>query len=122
MPHHTEHFLFGNDFMYHLNSRDFTKRQYKILGFLIRLSMGTMRSDCYIPRLIDFENCGIGKTKIKSELEILERAKVLSWDREGMLFRINHKYSEWEIPTNPKLSHRRYKQLIDLNVDSCTGM
>lgn len=95
--------------------RDFSKRQSKILGFLLRFVIGSKNGSIYIPNLADFELCGVHRTKIRKELEVLEESKVIFWNRGEMTFYINPNVVEWKIPEYKKYRHNRYLQLLDLN-------
>lgn len=95
--------------------RDFTKRQLKILGLLYILGMETKSLECYIPTLSSFEILGVNRTKIRKEIEKLESAKVMFWNRDKMTFRINPDTDQWKIPMNEKHTSDRIQRLIDLN-------
>lgn len=95
--------------------RNFTKRQLKIIGLLYILGMETKSLECYIPTLSSFEILGVNRTKIRLEIEKLEAANVIYWNRNTMIFRINQKTDQWKIPMNEKHTTDRIQRLIDLN-------
>jgi len=96
-------------------TRDFTKRQSRIMAFLLSLTLRQGGIKCYVPKLSDFEQCGISRTKIRVELQKLIDLKVIVWDREEMIFYINPNTDEWRTPTVKMYKENKYKALVDAN-------
>lgn len=94
--------------------RNFTKRQTNIIIFIFSLSFPYGKKSALIPKLQDFEVCGVTKTKIKEELEKLEILNVIDWDRELHLFSIKFPY-HWNAPYHAGASRERSLELLDLN-------
>ena len=87
----------ANELMEAFLAYEFTKRQHNIINFIVRLSYGFNRKNAYIPRLCFFQTCGVNKVDIKKELEYLEAANVIQWNRDYSLFAINKDHEKWEI-------------------------
>lgn len=97
--------------------RDFSKRQYKILLFILRLSWACNKKYAVIPNLKDFELCGISKNNIKKELLELENAGVLYWNRSENIFALNKYYEYWKTPKVLKIrTGQNIRQLIKANL------
>lgn len=73
------------------------------------------QSFCKIPHLKDFELCGVSRTKIRSELETLEEAKIITWDRENMYFGICDNVREMEVPKIATNDEERVDELFKIN-------
>ncbi|MFD0868796.1 replication protein [Paenibacillus residui] len=102
--------------------RKFTQRQRDIIDFILTLSWGCgSKPSALIPKLKDFELCGVGKNHIKNELEILESKRVIFWDREMNLFQINKHYDQWEIEIIGKYNKEKMNELISLNLSNRTS-
>ncbi|QUL57533.1 replication protein [Paenibacillus tritici] len=111
----------ANDLWKELIRRNFTKRQKDILLFIWRMSYGCNLKVAYIPKLKDFEICGVPATHIKNELKHLESAKVINWDREEKLFSINKDYDLWQITPVMGWETERFNALIHLNIKRKTS-
>lgn len=96
--------------------RDFSKRQLAILHLILRLSYGCKRKEANIPRLKDFEICGVGRTHISKELNYLEQCRVITWDKDSMLFKPNKDYEKWQVNPVKGWDEEEYKSLIHLNL------
>ena len=96
--------------------RDFTKRQNDILLFVWRLSYGCKKKSAIIPKLQDFDICGVSPTNITKELKHLAECKVLKWDRVNMIFEINKNYEFWQISPVKGWNADRFKELIGENL------
>lgn len=110
---------FSNDriklWVEHVIIRNFTKRQLKILGFIYLFAIHNENMDCYIPTLASFENVGIAKTKIRQEIEKLEKLNVVSWDRKNMTFTINVDTENWKVDFCENYKPGKIKQIYTLN-------
>jgi hypothetical protein len=95
--------------------RDFTKRQVNIVFMIFTFSFAYGKENALIPKLADFELCGVSKTLIKKELEKLEEIKVLTWDRDTNEFEINSPLI-WEAPYHYGYSDIRSQELFLLNL------
>ena len=96
--------------------RDFTKRQKDILFFIWRLSYGCQKRTAYVPKMKDFELCGVPATKIRPELEYLEKCRVMFWDRDDHIFEINKNYEEWFVSLVKTWDEVKFNDLIALNL------
>ena len=95
-------------------TRDFTKRQRKILDLILRLSWGCGQKDAYIPRQRDFSVVGIHEVDIKSELEWLEVSKVIA--REGSFYWFNKNFDDWEVSRVKPYQPEKLSKLLSLNL------
>lgn len=111
----------ANDLWKELIRRNFTKRQKDILLFVWRMSYGCNLKVAYIPKLKDFEICGVPATHIKNELKHLEDAKVINWDRKDRLFSIDKNYDLWQITPVMGWETERFNALIHLNLKRKTS-
>lgn len=101
--------------------RDFTKRQRSILDLILRLSWGCGKKYAIIPRLKDFELCGVSRTKIKAELEYLTNARVIEWDRYENRFMFCKDYDSWKISIVLNYDRELLNHLIHINVLDATA-
>jgi hypothetical protein len=111
----------ANDLINELIRRNFTKRQKDILLFVWRMSYGCNLKVAFIPKLKDFEVCGVPATHIKSELKHLENAKVINWVKDEKLFSINKDYDLWQITPVMGWESERFNALIHLNLKRKTS-
>ncbi|OXM87302.1 replication protein [Paenibacillus rigui] len=95
--------------------RDFTKRQRTIIHFISLLSFELDKSSAIIPKLQDFELCGISSTKIKAELVELAEAQVIIWDKDIHEFKMNLNFEEWRVAVNSKWMESRFQDLLLIN-------
>lgn len=106
----------ANEIWDQLTMRDFTKRQRAIIDLVLRLSYGCGKKYAHIPTLNSFALAGVRPNHIRAELEKLEAARVLTWDREAMLFEFNKRYSQWGIPVIQTADNDKLGELIALNL------
>ncbi|MBJ6361111.1 replication protein [Paenibacillus sp. GCM10012307] len=106
----------SNSIYQQLIQRDFTKRQLSVLLMILRLSYGCQRSNAYIPKLISFELCGVGKTNITNVLNSLVKQKVLHWDKIESTFAINQNVQDWEIEVVSGWESEVFQHLLRLNL------
>lgn len=99
--------------------RDFTKRQRSILDLILRLSWGCGKKTAIIPLQKDFEMVGVDQTKVKSELNWLVNAKVISWDQDEKEFSFNKNYDEWKVSIVVGYDKKRFAELLNLNIRTC---
>lgn len=111
----------ANDLINELIRRNFTKRQKDILLYVWRMSYGCNLKVAHIPKLKDFEICGVPATHIKSELKHLENANVINWDRKEKLFSIKKDYDLWQITPVVGWESERFNALIHLNLKRKTS-
>jgi hypothetical protein len=95
--------------------RDFTKRQKNIIWMIFTFSFPYGKYHAVIPKLKDFELCGVSKTKIKEELNRLVELNVLSWDEGLNKFEIKSPV-EWEAPYHYGYNDPRSVELFILNL------
>lgn len=96
--------------------RDFSKRQLAIMHFIIRLSYGCHRKDCFIEKYNYFEVAGINKVDIKKELKFLRECGVINWDENHMIFSINKDYDKWQITPSKGFDKEKFDQIIHQNL------
>lgn len=96
--------------------RKFTQRQTSALRLILRLSWGCGKKRANIPKMKDFELCGIAANKAKDELEYLEESRVIFWHRETNEFEFNKDYDQWVISKVKGFDHDRFDKLIHLNL------
>lgn len=106
----------ATELMNEIIRRDFSKRQLAVLHFLIRLSYGCHRKDCFIERFNYFELAGINKVDIKKELKFLRECGVINWDETTMLFSINKDYEKWQITPIKGFEKGKFDQIIHENL------
>lgn len=106
------HLRIANELLEEIISRDFSKRQLKIIFFILRLSWACQKKYAVIPQMKDFELCGIGRQHITKELDLLEKARVIYWNRENGIFAVNKFYDYWIIPPVTKTVTATIKDLI----------
>lgn len=94
--------------------RDLTKRQKAVVWMIHLYSISMGKDIAYIPQLKDFELCGVAKTKIKSELEVLVDYNIIEWNKEENTFKIND-IETWGAPINKYWQQDRHDQLVMLN-------
>lgn len=94
--------------------RDLSKRQKAIVWMIHMFSMSMGKTKAIIPQLKDFENCGVAKTKIRSELEKLVELHVIDWKEETNTFIIHHP-DTWNAPVNPMWNQVRFSEIYDVN-------
>ncbi|KKL70097.1 hypothetical protein LCGC14_2108350 [marine sediment metagenome] len=97
-------------------TRDFTKRQRKILDLILRLSWGCGQKDAYIPHQRDFSVVGVYEVDIKSELSWLEVSKVIT--REGSFYWFNKNFDDWEVSRVKPYQPEKLSKLLSLNLNS----
>ncbi|MBA7651741.1 hypothetical protein ES703_59560 [subsurface metagenome] len=96
-------------------TRDFTKRQRKILDLILRLSWGCGRKDAYIPHQRDFSVVGVNEGDIKSELDWLAVSKVIA--RGGSFYWFNKDFDQWEVSRVKPYQPEKLGDLLRLNLD-----
>jgi hypothetical protein len=95
---------------------DFTKRQMVILMFIITFSYNYGKEYAYIPKVQDFEIAGISKKHINDELKKLLSMKVIDWNKEEKLFKINEPRFWENCPYNSGYNDERSRELFMLNL------
>ncbi|MHA6530227.1 replication protein [Paenibacillus sp. BAC0078] len=106
----------ANEIWNEIIRRDFSKRQKDIILFIWRLSYGCRKKTAIIPKLKDFEMCGIGYQNIRKELDHLSSSKVISWMKDSNVFAVNKDYEQWQITPVKGWSEERFKELISVNL------
>jgi uncharacterized phage protein (TIGR02220 family) len=102
-----------------LTLRDFTKRQYKIINLILRVSWACGKKFAVIPQYTRyFKACGLHKQDIKKELDTLTKNKVISWEQSTNLFEFNKNFDEWLIPYHPESNKFVIQELINMNLKS----
>lgn len=102
-----------------LTIRDFTKRQYKIINLVLRVSWACGKKYAVIPQYTKyFKACGIHKSDIKKEINTLIKNNVLSWEQSTNVFEFNKNFDAWLIPYHPDVEKDAIRELISLNLKS----
>ena len=96
-------------------TRDFTKRQRKILDLILRLSWGCGKKDAFIPRQSDFSVVGIHEVDIKRELNWLAVSKVII--REEQFYWFNKDFDQWEVSRVKPYLPEKLSELLRLNLN-----
>ena len=96
-------------------TRDFTKRQRKILDLILRLSWGCGKKDAYIPHQADFSVVGIHEVDIKRELDWLGVSKVII--RQEQFYRFNKDFDQWEVSRVKPYQPEKLSELLSLNLN-----
>lgn len=111
----------ANEIWNEIIRRDFSKRQKDIILFIWRLSYGCQKKTALIPKLKDFELCGIGQQNIRKELDYLTGCKVIFWEKEENVFSVNKDYEQWQISPVRGWDEEKFKELISKNLESKTS-
>ncbi len=96
-------------------TRDFTKRQRKILDLILRLSWGCGKKDAYIPYQRDFSVVGVHEVDIKGELDWLAVSKVIA--REGSFYWFNKDFEQWGVSRVKPYQPKKLSELLRLNLN-----
>lgn len=117
-PRQTESFAkVTNSLLNELITRDFSKRQLKIIYFIIRLSWGCGKEFAVIPNFTkSFTTCGVPKQAIRAELEYLTRNNIITWNEQLNLFELNKNFDEWNTAYNRFYEPDLLSKLIHLNL------
>ncbi|UKS27181.1 replication protein [Paenibacillus sp. HWE-109] len=111
----------ANEIWNEIIRRDFSKRQKDIILFIWRLSYGCQKKFAVIPKLKDFELCGIGAQNITNELKYLASTKVIFWEKSESVFIVNKDYEQWQISPVRGWDEEKFKELIHLNLEKKTS-
>jgi Bacteriophage replication protein O len=96
--------------------RDFTKRQLKIIAMIFGLSYPFGKEWAVIPKMRDFELCGISKIKIRKELEVLIEMGVVEWKPEEHMFKITDPRNWTGAPYHSGYNDDRSRELFLINL------
>lgn len=107
----------ANEIWNEIIRRDFSKRHKDIILFIWRLSYGCQKKTALIPKLKDFELCGVGYQNIRKELLYLSNCKVIVWDQSENIFAVNKDYDQWQISPVKGWDENRFKELVSLNIE-----
>jgi len=100
-----------------LTIRDFTKRQYKIINLILRVSWACGKKYAVIPQYTKyFKACGIYKSDIRKELNMLIKNRVIFWEQNTNIFEFNKNFDEWLIPYHPNTEKSLIQELIKFNL------
>lgn len=94
---------------------DFTKRQRAILTFIFGTSYNYGKNTAVIPRMKDWEICGIQQAKAPGELKKLVDMDVITWDKETNEFGIADPRG-WKVPINQGYNQQRARELFMINL------
>ena len=97
--------------------RDLTKRQLNIIQLISMLSLLYGNETCIMPKLQDFEMCGVSKTLVNKELTKLVDLGIITWVKENNtnIFSIND-ITEWKAPHHYGYSETRATEIYGLNL------
>lgn len=111
------HLRLANSILDELILRDFSKRQINIIYFILRLSWSCGKKHAVIPKYTKyFQLCGINNQNITNELNNLTINKVIYWDKDTNIFKINKDFDKWLIPYSKSTNIPEYKNLVKLNL------
>ncbi|MDQ6418695.1 replication protein [Paenibacillus sp. LHD-117] len=111
----------ANEIWNEIIRRDFSKRQKDIILFIWRLSYGCQKKMALIPKLKDFEICGIGAQNIRKELDYLASCRVITWEKSASIFSVNKDYDKWQISPVRGWDDDRFRELISENLGAQTS-
>lgn len=106
----------ANEIMDAFLSRNFSKRQVRILNIVWRFSYGFNKKEAYIDQMKDFEMYGVPSIKVAKTLRELEAMSVLCIDWSTGVIQFNKDYSQWDVPLNSGYNETRHRYLIRLNI------
>lgn len=95
--------------------RDLTKRQMNIISMVLTLSYYVGKERAIIPKMMDFEICGVSKIKARSELTKLVELNILEWNEKENTFQIKDPRG-WKAKYNHGYNDERAKELFILNL------
>lgn len=102
-----------------LTIRDFTKRQYKIINLILRVSWACGKKYAVIPQYTKyFKACGLHKQDVKKEINTLVKNKVIFWEQATNIFEFNKNFDEWLISYHPEVEKSLIQELIVMNLKS----
>ncbi len=96
--------------------RNFTKRQMNIISFIFSFSLYLGKEKAIIPKMRDFEIAGVGKDKIRNEIDQLVELNVLDWNQEEKTFAVKDPW-EWKVKYHAGYNHERGIELFLLNLN-----
>jgi len=99
-------------------TRDFSKRQRKILDLILRLSWGCGKKTATIPHQKDFQYVGVQEGHIKKELEWLIDSKIIT--REGNSYSFVKDFELWQISRNKPYQPEKVTELVSMNLKELT--
>jgi phage replication O-like protein O len=103
--------LMPNKILEALITRDFTKRQLKILLLILRMSLGCqLFAMKYENRY--FRLCGLYRNSIPTELNELEKLKVIRIDREKKWIAFNFLVAEWAVVQIGNMDSEKVSKLV----------
>ena len=94
----------------------FKREQRGIIDLIIRLSWGCGKKWAHIPRQKDFCLAGVYESHVKRELEWLEKANVITIDREQKMYQFNKHYDTWRVSIGRGYDEDALAQLVALNL------
>jgi hypothetical protein len=95
--------------------RDFSKRQLNILWMIFATSYYFGKNRAIIPNLSDFELCGVGKGKIREELDKLIEMNVIKVEKEFNYYTIKSPLN-WTAPHHNTYNDERSKEIFFINL------
>ncbi|MFQ3543522.1 replication protein [Halobacillus rhizosphaerae] len=98
-----------------LTKRNFTKRQQNIILLILNYSYSFGKEYAVFPKLQDFELCGVGRAKVRTELDKLVEMKVVQWDMDSNEFSISSPL-EWEAPFHSGYRDIRTQEIFLINL------
>lgn len=101
-----------------IGMREFSKRQRKILDFILRLSWGCGKKCAYIPKQKYFTLYGIPEQDIKRELKWLIAANVIEIDEEQKSYWFNKDYDSWKVSIVSGYDYEMFKEVLHLNIET----
>ena len=103
--------LMPNKILEALVTRDFSKRQLKILLLILRMSLGCQRFAMKYENR-HFKLCGLYRNSIPAELAELEKLKVIRIDREKKWIAFNFLVAEWQVVQIGNMDSEKVSKLV----------
>lgn len=95
--------------------RDFSKRQQNILWMVFTFSLAYGKKKAVIPQIQDFSLSGVGKNKVREELDKLIEMNVIKVDEAFNTYEINSPLY-WDAPHHSHFDDSRSRELFFINL------
>lgn len=95
---------------------DFSKRQRKILDLIMRCSYGCGKKSAVL-KPSDYEVVGLYKTHITKELIYLEKANVITIDRDTYETVLNKDYDSWRVSLAKTADMEKFNEILKRNLE-----
>src|ERR1035437_7985479 len=92
----------------------FGERRRRVLGLVVRLSLGCGKKTAFIPRQRDFEAVGVGEGHVKADIDWLINAAVIG--RNGRYYTFNKDFEQWQVRRPATYLPETLSDLVGLNL------